>query len=144
MTIRVLDTRVLGADAVVRALERPPAAIDLDVQHAVDTILTDVRERGDAALIELTARFDRFAAGSAEGLRIATDEFETAERALAPATRAALAYAAERIERYHAAALPKSWGSPTSTAPSSVKKSGRSIAWASTFRAAAPRIPRPC
>jgi histidinol dehydrogenase len=107
--IRTLDARVLGADAVVRALERPPAAIDPDVRRAVDTILADVRERGDAALIELTARFDRFAAGSAEGLRIGADEFDAAERALAPATRAALVYAAERIERYHAAALPKSW-----------------------------------
>ena len=109
MTIRVLDARVLGADAVVRALERPPAAVDPAVQRAVDMILADVRERGDAALIELTARFDRFAAASAEGLRIETDEFDAAERALAPATRAALGYAAERIERYHAAALPKSW-----------------------------------
>ena len=109
MTIRVLDARALGADAVVRALERPPAAIDPEVQRAVDTILADVRERGDAALVELTARFDRFAAASAEGLRIGTDEFDAAERALPPDTRAALGYAAERIERYHAAALPKSW-----------------------------------
>ena len=109
MTIRVLDARVLGADAVVKTLERPPVAIEPDVQRAVDAILADVRERGDRALIELTARFDRFAADSAEALRIRPVEFDAAERALAPKTRAALAYAAERIERYHAAALPKSW-----------------------------------
>ena len=107
--IRTFDARALGADAVVEALERPPAAIDPAVQRAVDEILADVKERGDAALIELTARFDRFGADSAEGLRIGAHEFEAAERALAPATRAALADAAERIERYHAAALPKSW-----------------------------------
>jgi histidinol dehydrogenase len=107
--IRILDARVLGADAVVQALERPPAAIDPAVQRAVDQILADVRERGDGALLELTARFDGFAAGSPQRLRIEGAEFEAAERALAPATRAALAYAAERIERYHAAALPKSW-----------------------------------
>ena len=109
MTIRVLDARALGADAVVSQLDRPPAAIDPAVQRAVDTILTDVRERGDFALIELTARFDRFGAGSGDELRIGAEEFDEAERALAPAVRAALAYAAERIERYHAAALPKSW-----------------------------------
>src|SRR5438445_10470442 len=34
---------------------------------------------------------------------------DAALRALEPAARAALDYAAERIERYHAAALPKSW-----------------------------------
>jgi histidinol dehydrogenase len=108
-TIRVLDARALGAAAVVDALERPPAAVDPAVQDAVDRILADVRARGDRALIELTARFDGFAAPSAEQLRIRPEEFDAAERALAPATRAALGYAAERIERYHAAALPKSW-----------------------------------
>ena len=108
-TVRVLDARVLGADAVVSALERPPAAVDPEVQGAVDRILAAVRERGDGALVELTARFDRFAAASPEQLRIRPDEFAAADRALAPAVRAALAYAAERIERYHAAALPKSW-----------------------------------
>jgi histidinol dehydrogenase len=108
-TIRVLDARTLGAAAVVDALERPPAAVDPAVRGAVDRILADVRERGDRALIELTARFDGFAAPSAAELRIRPDELAAAERALAPATRAALGYAAERIERYHAAALPKSW-----------------------------------
>jgi histidinol dehydrogenase len=107
--VRTLDARTLGADGVVRALERPPASVDPAVQAAVDGILADVRQRGDAALVELTARFDRFAAASGAMLRITPDELEAAERALPPAVRAALGYAAERIERYHAAALPKSW-----------------------------------
>ena len=109
MTIRTLDARALGLDAVVRALERPSAAVDPDVQRAVDAILADVRQRGDQALVELTARYDRFAPGSPAALRVRPEEFEAAERALTPGTRAALAYAAERIERFHAAALPKSW-----------------------------------
>ena len=109
MTIRTLDARALGIDAVVRALERPPAAVDPEVARAVDAILADVRARGDRALLELTARHDRFAAGSAAALRIRPEELDAAELALAPATRAALGYAAERIERFHAAALPKSW-----------------------------------
>ena len=75
-TVRVLDARALGAEAVVRALERPPAAIDPEVQRVVDAILADVRERGDQALVELTARFDKFAAASAEALRIGPDEFD--------------------------------------------------------------------
>ena len=107
--VRVLDARTLGADAVVALLERPPAAVDPEIQRVVDAILADVRARGDAALIELTARFDGFTAASGADLRIPGGMFEAAERALAPATRDALAYAAERIERYHAAALPKSW-----------------------------------
>ena len=107
--IRVLDARTLGLDRVVVALARPPAAVPPEIHRAVDGILADVRTRGDAALLELTARFDGFTAATATELAITPDEFETAERQLAPDVRAALAYAAERIERFHAAGTPKSW-----------------------------------
>ncbi len=107
--IRTLDARTLGADAVVHALDRPPSAVPESIAAAVTEILDAVRERGDAALLEYTARFDGFAAPSAGALAIPVSEFAAAERALPADVRAALAYAAERIERYHAAALPKSW-----------------------------------
>jgi histidinol dehydrogenase len=107
--IRTLDARQLGADEVVRRLVRPPAAVDPSIQRAVDEILADVRARGDAAVLECTRRFDGHAAPSVSALSIAPAEWEAAERALSGDVKAALAYAAERIERYHAAALPKSW-----------------------------------
>jgi histidinol dehydrogenase len=107
--IRTLDVRTLGADAVVAALERSPEQVDPSIHAAVDEILSGVRTRGDAAVVEYTTRFDRFAATSPAALAITRDELETAERAQPAETRAALAYAAERIERYHAAALSKSW-----------------------------------
>jgi histidinol dehydrogenase len=107
--IRTLDARRLGVAGVVRDLARPPAAIDPGIQRAVDDILTAVRERGDAALLELTARFDHVTVPSVAALAITRDELEAAERGLDAAVRTALAYAAERIERYHAAAVPKAW-----------------------------------
>ena len=107
--IRTLDARELGADEVVRRLARPPAALDPSIQRVVDEILADVRARGDAAVLEYTERFDGHAAPSASALAIAPAEWDAAARALASDVKAALAYAAERIERYHAAALPKSW-----------------------------------
>ena len=107
--IRTLDARELGADEVVRRLARPPAAVDPSIQRAVDEILANVRARGDAAVLEYTERFDGHAAPSASALAIAPAEWDAAERALASDVKAALGYAAERIERYHAAALPKSW-----------------------------------
>jgi histidinol dehydrogenase len=107
--IRTLDARRLGLAAVVRDLARSPAAIDPEIQRTVDDILHAVRERGDVALLELTARFDRLAVPSVAALAIARDELEAAERGLDPGVRAALAYAAERIDRYHAAAVPKAW-----------------------------------
>src|SRR5205823_4602064 len=58
---------------------------------------------------EYTARFDAFRPAAAAGLAITPAEFETAAAQLAPGVAPALAYAAERIERYHAAAAPKSW-----------------------------------
>src|SRR2546422_7667119 len=97
--IRVLDARQLGVEAVVAALARPPATIPSEILRAVDAILADVRARGDAALLELTARFDGFTAATPTELVITPDEFEMAERQVAPDVRAALAYAAERIER---------------------------------------------
>jgi histidinol dehydrogenase len=107
--IRTLDTRTLGADRVVATLERSPGQVAPAIHEIVDEILADVRARGDAAVVEYTARFDHFAAATPIALAITPDEFASAERGQASATRAALAYAAERIERYHAAALSKSW-----------------------------------
>jgi histidinol dehydrogenase len=107
--IRTLDARQLGLATVVRELARPPATIDPQIPRVVDEILHAVRERGDAALLELTARFDRLTVPTVSDLAVSRGELEKAERALDPAARAALTYAAERIERYHAAALPKAW-----------------------------------
>ncbi|MGH7308002.1 MAG: histidinol dehydrogenase [Candidatus Rokuibacteriota bacterium] len=107
--IRTLDARHLGLAAVVRELARPPAAYDPQIPRVVDEILRAVRERGDAALLELSARFDRLSVPTVAELALSRGELEAAERGLDPAVRAALVYAAERIERYHAAALPKAW-----------------------------------
>ncbi|HEV8472410.1 MAG TPA: histidinol dehydrogenase [Methylomirabilota bacterium] len=107
--IRTLDAGALGVDAIVAALERPPSQVPPEVSTAVDAILAGVRARGDAAVVAYTAKFDGFAVTSAAELAISTDEMDGALQALEPAARAALDYAAERIERYHAAAMPKSW-----------------------------------
>jgi histidinol dehydrogenase len=107
--IRRLDARALGVETVARLLDRPPAAVSDAVRRVVEEIVERVRAEGDPALLALTARLDGFAPGSPEGLAIAPDEFAAAEGRLPAEVRRALRYAAERIERYHAAAVPKSW-----------------------------------
>src|SRR5206468_3186359 len=107
--IRVLDAQQLGVDAVVPALARPPVAVPPEIHRAVDGILTDVLARGDAVLLYLTARFDGCNAPNPAEPPLTPDLLETPARQLAPDIRAALVYAAERIERYQAAAVPKSW-----------------------------------
>jgi histidinol dehydrogenase len=107
--IRTLDARALGLDGVVTAVARPPSAIPAGVTAAVDEIVAAVRERGDTAVLDCAARFDGTQAVTVADLAIDDAELEAAARALDQPTRQALAYAAERIERYHAACLPKSW-----------------------------------
>ena len=109
MSARTLDARALGLDAVVAALDRPASRIPTAIITAVDEILAAVRARGDAALVEYTERFDGYRAGGPRDLEIPRRAFADAADRLDKATRAALDYAADRIERYHAAAMPKSW-----------------------------------
>jgi histidinol dehydrogenase len=76
-----------------------------DVDDAVAAIIADVRARGDAAVIELTARFDRLQL--TPGTLAFTDaEIDAACAAVSAEDRAALELAAERIRAYHARQLP--------------------------------------
>jgi histidinol dehydrogenase len=109
MSACTLDARALGLDAVVAALDRPASQISPAVITAVDEILAAVRARGDDAVREYTERFDRYRAREPRDLEIPRTAFAAAADGLDKATRAALDYAADRIERYHAAAMPKSW-----------------------------------
>ncbi len=65
-----------------------------DVSAAVSGIIADVRARGDAAVLELTARFDRL---DTTTLRFTDAEISAAKDTIAPDLRAALELAAERI-----------------------------------------------
>jgi histidinol dehydrogenase len=72
------------------------------VREAAARIVADVRARGDAALLELTRRFDRWEPGTAAGLVAGPKEFAAAFRALPATGRKALTLAARRIEAFHA------------------------------------------
>jgi histidinol dehydrogenase len=79
---------------------------EANVDGAVAAILADVRKRGDDAVIEYTARFDRLELTPAS-MRVTAAEIDAAEKAVAPEALAALGLAADRIRGYHAALLPK-------------------------------------
>jgi len=76
-----------------------------DVNDAVAAVLADVRARGDDAVIEYTARWDRQHLTPAT-LRISSAEIDAALAACDPATLAALELAAQRIGDFHAGQLP--------------------------------------
>ena len=106
--IRRLDTATLGPAGVARALDRPPGAVDPEIHRRVEEIVAAVRDKGDAALLELTERFDRVALSAGE-LAVTAAELDAAERAVGAATLEALHYAAGRIERFHRESAPRSW-----------------------------------
>ena len=81
-----------------------------DVDDAVAAIIGDVRARGDAAVIELTARFDRLEL-TPETLRFSREEVDALIAEVPAHEREALQIAADRIRAYHERQLPEdvSW-----------------------------------
>jgi len=106
--IRRLETAGLGIAGVIRALERPPGSVDPEISRRVAEIVTAVREKGDAALLDFTQRFDRVTLTAPE-LAVRPAEYAAAERAVGEATLRSLRYAAARIERFHRECAPRSW-----------------------------------
>jgi histidinol dehydrogenase len=77
-----------------------------DVDAVVAEIIADVRSRGDAAVIDLTTKFDRIAL-TPDSLRITAEEIATAMDEVSREDKAALDLAATRIRAYHARQLPE-------------------------------------
>jgi histidinol dehydrogenase len=76
------------------------------VDRAVADIIADVRARGDAAVIDYTARFDRMGL-TADRLRISAAEIDAAVGSVSADLAAALDLAATRIEAFHNAQMPR-------------------------------------
>ena len=76
-----------------------------DVDAAVAEIIADVRARGDDAVLELTAKFDRLTL-SADQMAISAAEVDAAIATVSAQEREALELAAERIRAYHARQMP--------------------------------------
>lgn len=77
-----------------------------DVDAVVAGIIADVRSRGDRAVIDLTAKFDRITL-TPDTLRITRDEIAQACADVSAEDKAALELAAARIRSYHARQLPE-------------------------------------
>src|SRR5690606_12362467 len=107
--INRLDTRAADFPARLRSLLAFEASQDASIEQAVQAILADVRQRGDAAVLEYTQRYDRNPAVDMAGLEIPRSEWEAALRALDAKQRAALQTAAERIRSYHEHQRSQTW-----------------------------------
>ena len=80
-----------------------------EVEQTVLDIIAAVRQRGDAAVLELTRRFDRLEAASVQELEVTAAEIEAAFAAVAAEDVAALKLAVERVARFHEKQKQQTW-----------------------------------
>ncbi|MBN9437211.1 histidinol dehydrogenase [Bosea sp. (in: a-proteobacteria)] len=108
MPIR-LDARDAGFEQGFAALLATKREVSEDVDQVAAAIIAEVRTRGDAALLDYTARFDKLELTPAT-LRVTEAEIEAAVAACTPEQLAALETARSRIETYHLRQKPAdSW-----------------------------------
>ncbi len=108
------EIRILASDAARFEEELGPllafeSAQDEGVERVTGEILHAVRTRGDAALLEYTAKFDRWTPRAAGELDVPLEEARRALERLPAVERAALETAAHRIRVYHERQRQDSW-----------------------------------
>ena len=104
-----LSSRDADFDARLARLTAFDAAQDETVDATVAEILAAVKSRGDAAVLEYTARFDGVTAGTLAELELPRELLARARDALPAVQREALEQAALRVRRYHEKQLAQSW-----------------------------------
>ena len=116
MTLHATPARLSTADPEFevrfKALQHWSAATDAAIEQRVADILGDVQRRGDAAVLEYTARFDGLHAASVAELELTQADFKAAFDAIPEAQRRALQDAERRVRSYHEAqkkACGESW-----------------------------------
>jgi histidinol dehydrogenase len=101
VNIRRLRTDAPDFDEQLKRLHHWSAETDGAIEQRVASILADVQQRGDAAVLEFTERFDALPAESVAALKLSRESLQQAFEAITPAQRSALQAAAERVRRYH-------------------------------------------
>lgn len=99
--INRLNSRDQGFDEQLTQLLAYDEAQDSQIESAVSEILANVRERGDAAVVEYSRKFDGVGAEHMAELEVSKEACEAALAALPAEQRDALTQAAKRIRAYH-------------------------------------------
>ncbi len=112
LSMNVVEWSTLDASAQAQALQRPVQAVAAQTRDAVAGLIAAVRADGDAALREISLRFDGVAP---ESFEVTEAEFAAAEQAVPADLRQAMVEAAARIGVFHKAGM--SQGYAVDTAP---------------------------
>ena len=109
MKIRKLSSRDAHFKDELSKLLVFEEAADEALEATVAAILKDVRQRGDAAVLEYTAKFDRLLLANAASMELPRDELHAAFLGLPTEQRIALEAAAKRVTDYHQKQVQNSW-----------------------------------
>ena len=105
--MQFLKTADAGFESAFARIVRDRRESDTQVGRDVASMINEVRERGDAALAEYTARFDSHRLAQDDDWCIPLAACREAYDALDPDLRDALETAASRIRAYHEGQLPE-------------------------------------
>ncbi len=107
-----LSTASADFEAQFKARLHWSGETDAEIESRVASILADVQQRGDAAVLAYTQRFDGLQTASVSALELTQAELKAAFDGLPTAQRDALQAAAQRVRSYHEAqkkASGESW-----------------------------------
>jgi histidinol dehydrogenase len=101
-----LDAMKSGPREVVGELRRPGGFLSQEIRTAARRIVEDVRDRGDAALLEYTERFDGV---RPREIRVPKTEIDRATESLSPDLRESFQVAIENVRAFHVREMDRSW-----------------------------------
>lgn len=109
IAIKQLNNRDDAFDQELEKLLHRDTAEQRNIDDQVEAIIAEVRQSGDAALCNYTAKFDRYSVANAEALEIPKQRLEQAAANIDAEKFSALTLAAERVKNYHEKQLQDSW-----------------------------------
>lgn len=109
LQLRRLNAGDAGFGEALDALLAWDSVSDEAVASTVAAVLADIRQRGDAAVLEYTRRFDAVEASNVSELEFSAEQLQAALTRIDSAQRQALEEAADRIRRYHERQQQASW-----------------------------------
>jgi histidinol dehydrogenase len=109
MNINRLSTTQTNFDSALSKLLAFEETADEKLEATVASILSDVKKRGDEAVLEYTRKFDRLPLAGASAMELPQSELKAAFDALPSEQRNALEQAAQRVTDYHRKQIQASW-----------------------------------
>jgi histidinol dehydrogenase len=104
--VKRFDAREMGSEEVVAHLRRPGGFLAPEIRDSARRIVEDVRDRGDAALIEYTGRFDGVRLAQ---IRVPDKAIERSRASLPTELEASFLTAFENVRAFHKREMDSSW-----------------------------------